>query len=159
MSSSGCNRSTEKAASSTGSSSAASRSTRQCNVWWDCPAAPSFREGPILYPIEHLGAFVTGFRRPGVTEGERAMVWVKFIRSKKGLQYLESWLKSGMERKMTAPKIIGFVGMGLVAKHVNSDFFFKNKENLYFCLVRAWERCHSDVCAPSTHRGGSLHSG
>lgn len=66
--SSGCNRSTGKAASATASSSAASRSTHQCKVWWDCPAAPSnphpsFREGPILFLIEPLGALVTGFQR------------------------------------------------------------------------------------------------
>lgn len=80
---SGCNRSMGKAASTTASSSAASRSTRQCNLWWDCPAAPSnpypsFREGPILFLIEPLGVFITGFQR-----GERAMVWVRFIRNKK----------------------------------------------------------------------------
>lgn len=80
---SGCNRSMGKAASTTASSSAASRSTRQCNLWWDCPAAPSnpypsFREGPILFLIEPLGVFITGFQR-----GERAMVWARFIRNKK----------------------------------------------------------------------------
>lgn len=120
---SGCNRSMGKAASTTASSSAASRSTRQCNLWWDCPAAPSnpypsFREGPILFLIEPLGYSLLVSR-----EGRGQWFGLDSLEIKKDLQYLESRLKSGMERKMTAPKIICFVGMGLAAKRVYSDVF------------------------------------